>query len=132
MEYSLTEEKIYKGFKQTIISFDENSIRIVYTTDYYDTDGYWEEYYSLDENALIKVLDRCGRAYELFELFLLQDLDPETVRTYNSIESENCKLVFLYIMIIKIKHPKIHGGDLIYFLCGKEIKYEFHIYSKGP
>jgi hypothetical protein len=132
MEYSLTEEEIYKGFKQTVIAFNENSIRIVYTTDYYDTDGYWEEYYSLDEKALDKVLDRCGRTIELFELSLLQNLNVEAVRTYNAIESEKGKLLFLYIMIIKKEHPKIHGDDLISSLCGDEIEYERNIYSKGP
>jgi hypothetical protein len=129
MEYTLAEEDIYKGFKLTIIEFNKNSIRIVYTTDYYDTDGYWEEYYSIGENSFVKIIERISTKYEPF---LLMNLDTNTAEIYDSIEKENCKLLFLYILSIKENHQKIHGDKLVSILCGDEIEYERNIYSKGP
>jgi hypothetical protein len=128
MDFILKEESIYKGFKLSKIEFGENSFTIVYTTDYYDSDGYWEEYYTVNENCFGKILEKLEKYYTPF---VIDNLNNESKIIYNSISNKNSKKIFLYILPIKIG-MNIHGDELIKILCGNEIEYKKTIYSKGP
>ena len=58
--------------------------------------------------------------------------DDEISEIYNSIENENLKLIFLYILSIKNQYNNQKRGEqLIQILCGETVKYKKQIYSKG-
>jgi hypothetical protein len=129
--YTLTKESIYKGLKLTIVNFSDNILSITYTADYYDSDGFWEEYFTINRNVITKIILRIRNVYKPIDIELL---DEDARSYYGSILDEDSRLLFLYIQSIKISKPDdiLHGDELVNILCGPEISYERKVYSKGP
>jgi hypothetical protein len=129
MEYTLYKEKVPHGLKLSQIHFNANSFMVVDSDDYYDDDSEWEEYYNVEEKDYKNILENVK---EQFVPYTITSSDDEISEIYNSIENENLKLIFLYILSIKNQYNNQKRGEqLIQILCGETVEYKKQIYSKG-
>jgi hypothetical protein len=137
MEFTVYYEKIDHGLELTQIIFSEKYIMIIDSTDHFDDDSEWEEYYTIEPNNFLKLISRLEKNYESF---LVENLSFETKSYFESIETSDIKKIFLLFLSLigydkNIKHKNekyIRGNDLIKIFCGDDIKYKRDIYSKGP
>jgi hypothetical protein len=95
MEYTIYEEKVPHGLKLSQIHFNANSFMVVDSDDYYDDDSEWEEYYNIEEIDYKNILENVKEQFVPYTITLS---DAEISEIYNSIENENLKLIFLYIL----------------------------------
>jgi len=137
MDYILRKEKLDHGLQLTVLQCSKNELMIIDSTDYFDDDSEWDEYYTLVCDVFPEIINRLGQNYKPVDI---NKLESEEAEFYNSLENDLLKIIFLYILSINEKKPSerkiekdgLLGSDLINILCGTDIKYKQNIWSKGP
>jgi hypothetical protein len=96
-------------------------------------DGFivYESLYKHNPDGTKKLITKYNLIKKQFTPNSLDLLDDETKIIYDSIENNNLKIIFLYIMAI-VNNKHLRGDDLIKILCGENVEYQKQIYSKGP
>jgi hypothetical protein len=110
---------------------------IIDSDDYYDDDGYWEEYFTISSNNFELIINRLENNYKPVKAF---NLDNQMISKLDSLKTINAKFMFLYILAInkykkylsEEENKNYRGKELIKILCGDDIEYGHDIYSKGP
>jgi len=125
MGYILRKEKLYHGLKLTEIQCSKDEMMIIDSTDYYDDDSEWDEYYTINSDVFLEIINKLGKT--LIPMNINEFTSKEN-EFYNSLENDLFKKLFLYILSInKKKMPEenidkdgLYGSDLIKILCGTE------------
>jgi hypothetical protein len=129
-------ERISHGLELTNIMFTETRIIITDSTDYFDSDSERNEYYIIEPNNYLELINKLENEYKPVSV---KNLSSETRTYYNLFKNENLKKLFLLALSIigydkNIKHETekyMRGDELIKLLCGDAIKFKKEYYSKG-
>ena len=129
-------ERISHGLVLTDIMFTETRIIITDSTDYFDSDSERNEYYIIEPNNYLELINKLENEYKPISV---KNLSSETRTYYNLFKNENLKKVFLLVLSIigydkNIKHETekyMRGDELVKLLCGDAIKFKKEYYSKG-
>jgi len=117
--------------------FTETRIIITDSTDYFDSDSERDEYYIIEPDSYLELLNKLEKEYKPIPV---KNLSSETRTYYNFFKNENLKKIFLLTLSIigydkNIKNETekyMRGDELIKLLCGDAIKFKKEYYSKGP
>ena len=130
-------KRISHGLELTNIMFTETGITITDSTDYFDCDSERNEYYTIESNNYLELINKLEKEYKPISV---KNLSSKTRIYYNYFKNKNLKKLFRLILSIigydkniKDETEKYMRGDrIIKLLCGDDIKYKKEYYSKGP
>jgi len=137
MGYILRKEKIDHGLKLTEIQCSKGEMMIIDSTDYYDDDSEWDEYYTINSDVFLEIINKLEKTFIPVNI---NEFTSKENEFYDSLENDLFKKLFLYILSINKKKKQeeniekdgLFGSVIIEILCGTDIKYKRDIWSKGP